>query len=334
MAANLPWVKAMPKPVFFGSAAGPVCSHLPEPGPSRMKTSTEAGSKGSPPAGQDRSGEPAMVGARDQLDQRFVYTVVSPRARGLSVGVNLSPDGHCNFDCAYCEVKRSGPGHGVRLDVAELLTELERTLELVQSGRLRECARYRNMPGELLQLRHVALSGEGEPTLSPQFGEVVEAIIHLRTCGRLPWFKLVLITNASRLDEPAVAGVLRQFTSRDEIWAKLEAGTEDYAGRVNRPDRPLDRIVDNILQLARERPVVVQSLFPTINGEEPPEAEVEAYLQRLLELKQGGALIPLVQIYSATRPSAHSECGHLSLRALSQIARRVREVTGLVAEVF
>lgn len=299
-----------------------------------MKTTTEAGSKVTPAVGRDPSGEPALVGARDPLDQRFVYTVVSPRARGLSVGVNLSPRGHCNFDCAYCDVKRAGTARSGRLDVAEMLIELERTLDLVQSGRLRESARYRNMPTELLQLRHVALSGEGEPTISPQFGEVVDAIIHLRICGRLPWFKLVLITNASRLTEPAVAEVLRQFTSRDEIWAKLDAGTEAYARRVNRPDCTLAQILNNILQLARERPVVVQSLFPAINGEEPAEEEIAAYVQRLVELKEGGAQIPLVQIYSATRPSAHSECGHLSLRALSQIARRVREATGLVAEVF
>lgn len=299
-----------------------------------MKTSTEAGTKARTAAGKDRSGEPAFAGTCDLRGRRFIHTVVASRARGLSVGVDLCPGGGCNFDCAYCGVNRSNPGPGARLDVAEMLVELEQTLELVQSGRLCEWERYRNMPRELLELRHVALGGEGEPTLSPQFGEMVEALIHLRTCGRLPWFKLVLLTNASRLDEPAVAGAVRKFTLRDEIWAKLEAGTEDYARRINRPDCTLDRIVGNIRRLARERPVVVQSLFPVINDCEPPEAEVEAYLQRLLDLKRGGAQISLVQIYSATRSPARSECAHLSLRALSQIARRVREATGLVAEVF
>jgi hypothetical protein len=55
---------------------------------------------------------------------------------------------------------------------------------------------------------------------------------------------------------------------------------------------------------------------------------------RLKELKEAGARIPLVQIYSATRPTPHSECGHLPLRTLSDIARRVREGSGLRAEVF
>ena len=57
-------------------------------------------------------------------------------------------------------------------------------------------------------------------------------------------------------------------------------------------------------------------------------------MQRLKDLKAAGAQISLVQIYSGTRPTPHSECGHLPLKTLSAIARRVREVTGLAAEVF
>jgi hypothetical protein len=124
------------------------------------------------------------------------------------------------------------------------------------------------------------------------------------------------------------------FTPRDEIWAKLEAGSQEYMDRVNRPDHPLKKTLANILFLARQRPVIIQSLFPSINGEAPPATEIEAYVQRLQELKNAGAQIPLVQIYSATRPTAHSECGHLRLRELSHIAQRVREVSGLKVEVF
>jgi len=80
--------------------------------------------------------------------------------------------------------------------------------------------------------------------------------------------------------------------------------------------------------------LIIQSLFPAINGEAPPAHEIEAYVQRLKDLKDAGARIPLVQIYSATRPTPHCECGHLPPRALSAIAKRVREVAGLKAEVF
>lgn len=271
---------------------------------------------------------------RDFLEHRFVYTVISPRARGLSVGVNMNPDKHCNFDCVYCEVNRNEPSRESRLDVPVMIAELERTLISVMSGALRERPCFRSAPPELLQLRHVTFSGDGEPTLCPNFVEATEAVVHLRARGQFPFFNLVLITNASGLDRPNVAEGLSLFTPRDEVWAKLDAGTQGYMDRVNRPDCPLQKILGNILLLGRKRPVIIQSLFPSINGEAPPASEIEAYVQRLRELKDAGAQIPLVQIYSATRPTAHSECGHLPLRLLSHIAQRVREATGLKAEVF
>jgi wyosine [tRNA(Phe)-imidazoG37] synthetase (radical SAM superfamily) len=271
---------------------------------------------------------------RDFSVNRFVYTVVSSRARGLSVGVNMNPDKYCHFDCAYCEVNRDEPPREVLLNVAVMAEELEHTLGLVQLGQLRDRPCYRNVPDELLKLRHVALSGDGEPTLCPCFVEAVQAGIHIRARGKFPFFKIVLITNASGLNLPDVEEGLRSFTPRDEIWAKLDAGTQEHMDCVNKAECTIDQIAANILRLARQRPVIIQSLFPSLNGVEPPESEIEAYVERLTELKAGGAQIPLVQVYSATRPTPHSECGHLSLRSLSRIARRVREATGLKAEVF
>jgi wyosine [tRNA(Phe)-imidazoG37] synthetase (radical SAM superfamily) len=271
---------------------------------------------------------------RDFLDNRFVYTVVSPRARGLSVGVNMNPDKYCNFDCVYCEVNRNDPAHESKLDVGVMVAELERTLAAVRSGGIRGRPNYRTLPDDLLKLRHVALSGDGEPTLCPRFAEAVEAVVHLRARGGFPFFKVVLITNATGLDRPEVEAGLSLFTPRDEVWAKLEAGTQEYMARVNNTDFSIEKILASILCLARDRPVIIQSLFPSIDGEGPPASEIEAYIQRLKELKEAGAQIPLVQIYSATRPTAHPECGHLPLRTLSAIARRVREVSGLKAEVF
>jgi wyosine [tRNA(Phe)-imidazoG37] synthetase (radical SAM superfamily) len=285
------------------------------------------------PAAEPASGT-AFGQPRDFAGNRFVYTVISPRARGLSVGVNLNPDRRCNFDCIYCEVNRLTPEPSVAFDVATMAAELERTLTLVHSGGLRARAGYRDLPAELLELRHVALSGDGEPTLCPQFAEVVEAVLHLRARGRFPFFKVVLITNATGLNNPAVVEGLSLLTPRDEIWTKLDAGTQDYMNAVNRPDCTMEFVLENILRLGRQRPVVIQSLFCSINSVPPSASEVEAYAGRLRTLKEQGAQISLVQIYSATRPTAHSECGHLPLRTLSEIARRVRELSGLNAEVF
>jgi wyosine [tRNA(Phe)-imidazoG37] synthetase (radical SAM superfamily) len=145
---------------------------------------------------------------------------------------------------------------------------------------------------------------------------------------------MVLITNAAGFDHPQVQKGLEHFTKSDEIWVKLDGGTQGFLDKVNRPKLTLDKTLENILALARRRPVIIQSLFAVINGEEPPFEEIKEYAQRLKELKNNGAQISLVQIYSATRPMSHAECGHLPLKFLSEIAQTVRRVTALKAEVF
>jgi wyosine [tRNA(Phe)-imidazoG37] synthetase (radical SAM superfamily) len=269
---------------------------------------------------------------RDFLENRFVYLVVSPRARGLSVGVNLNPDKQCNFSCQYCEVDRRTAGRATKLDLDVMAAELELTLKFVRAGA--PVPRFARLPRELLQLRHVALSGDGEPTLCPIFLEAVETVVHLRARGRVPFFKMVLITNGSRLEDEPVRAGLRLFTRQDEIWAKLDGGTQAYLDRVNAPDVPVETVLRGILSLARERPVVIQSLFPELDGSDPPREEIIAYAERLNDLKAQGAQISLVQIYSANRPPANITCGHLSLGQLSAIAKRVRELTGLNVQVF
>jgi wyosine [tRNA(Phe)-imidazoG37] synthetase (radical SAM superfamily) len=286
-------------------------------------------------ASRNGHSETAFGAPRDFLDNRFVYTVVSARAHGLSLGVNMNPDQTCNYRCIYCEVHRNGtPPEEKELNVDVMAAELRHMIAFVREGRLRERPWYRSLPDELLQLRHVALSGDGEPTLSPKFDEAMEAIAHVRAMCGFPFFKLVLITNGTGLHLPQVQHGLRFFTRSDEIWAKLDGGTQAYLNRVNRSEVPLDKVLENILLVARQRPVIIQSLFPAIRGEEPPLEEIEQYAQRLLELKNAGAEIPLVQIYSASRPSVGSESSHLPLKVLSRIARIVRLHAGLRAEVF
>ncbi len=183
-------------------------------------------------------------------------------------------------------------------------------------------------------LKDVVLSGDGEPTLSPQFAEIVREVVHVRSSGRFPFFKLVLVTNTAGLDLPLVRRGLKLLTSQDEIWAKLDAGSQEYMDRINGAGMSLEKVVANILTTGRERPVVIQSLFPLIEDQEPPADEIDLYVRRLGELKKKGAHISLVQVYSAHRPAHHPKVGHLPLKCLSRIAQRVRSATGLSAEVF
>lgn len=276
----------------------------------------------------------AFGSPREFLGNRFVYAVVSPRARGLSIGVNLNPDQECNFDCIYCEVDRRNRCRAAQLDVDAMAGELSRTLAMVHSGALATTPGFQGLPADLLKLRQVNLSGDGEPTLCPVFLDVVQAVSHVRARSGLPFFKIVLITNATGLNRPEVIEGIRSLTGRDEVWAKLDAGTQAYMDRINQPTVLLDKVLANILSLAQQRPVVIQSLFPMVRGQEPLEQEIREYSQRLQELKEAGAKISLVQIYSANRPTPRSECSHLPLRSLARIAQTVRATTGLPVEVF
>jgi wyosine [tRNA(Phe)-imidazoG37] synthetase (radical SAM superfamily) len=281
--------------------------------------------------------EAAFNYPRDYQNNRFVYLTISSRARGLSIGVNLNPDKRCHFDCvdcANCEVDRRIPVADAAFDLSVLAAELSSTIALVTSGKLRERAPYSRMPAGLLRLRQVAISGDGEPTLCPQFREVPEMLAHVRATSGGPFFKIVLITNASNLDAVQVQDGLRLFTRNDEVWAKLDAGTPAQMNLVNKSEVAIEKILSNILLVARRRTMVIQSSFPALNGCVPDEQDIEHYAQRLKELSVAGARISLVQIYSARRPTANLKCGHLPLRALSRIAQKVRSRTGLNVEVF
>jgi len=270
---------------------------------------------------------------RDFLTNKFVYVVISPRAGGLSIGVNVNPLHKCNLNCAYCEVDRDDRVIAAEFEIDRVAKELRETLELARGGWLRQWPRYKNLPDDLLRVRHVALSGDGEPTLSGHFVDAVEVLLHAR--AEEGHFKIVVVTNSTALDRPHAQTGINLLKASDEVWAKLDGGTQEYLNAVNGPSASLERILSNILAVGRRRPVIIQSLFPGINGEPPSKQEISEYARRLKELKQRGAEISLVQIYSATRPMARdTRCGHLPLKDLSQIARTVRQIAGLRAEVF
>jgi wyosine [tRNA(Phe)-imidazoG37] synthetase (radical SAM superfamily) len=281
---------------------------------------------------QSLADEVAFGYPRDFLFNKFVYFVISARANGLSIGLNLNPSTRCNMNCRYCEVDRTSEPDHCQLDINRMTVELGEMLELAQGGWLRQWPRYASLPEELLKVRHVALSGNGEPTLAKNFLEAVRSVVHVRQLGRS--FKIVLVTNSTGLDRPQAREALALFGPEDEVWAKLDGGTQDYISMVNGPSASLEKILGNILRVARQRPVVIQSLFPAINGEEPSANEIIEYSRRLKDLSEAGANIPLVQIYSATRPMARLGCSHLPLKSLSSIAKTVRRISGLRAEVF
>jgi wyosine [tRNA(Phe)-imidazoG37] synthetase (radical SAM superfamily) len=266
---------------------------------------------------------------RDLDQNRYVYAVVSRRARGLSVGVNLNPDKVCNFDCPYCQVDRTTPGGSAAIDLPVLAAELGDLLGRAQDGTLWQHPLFATaVPGQR-RLVDIAFAGDGEPTSPKEFPAASQAARELRDRLGLT-VPLRLITNATLLDRPRVKTALAFF---DELWCKLDAGTAGYFHRVDGTRFPFRKVLDNLLATSRERPIVVQSLFLTWEGRGPVEAEVEAYAARLREIVAGGGQIDRVQVYTVARKPADTRVGSLTEARLEEIAAHVRAL-GLCADVY
>jgi wyosine [tRNA(Phe)-imidazoG37] synthetase (radical SAM superfamily) len=269
-------------------------------------------------------------------DNRFVYAVVSRRAGGVSIGVNLNPEKYCNFDCVYCQVDRTVRGGPVlrKIDLPQLAAELEEMVELAVSGRLFEGTRFSTTPAEYRRLNDIALSGDGEPTASPIFDEVVQLCADVRR--RAPdQVKLVLITNATLLRRERVRKGLEILEANNgEIWGKLDAGTEAYYQQVDRSKVHLAEVLENLASAARQRPIVIQSLFVRLRDEPPPRAELDAYCDRLCELLVGGGQIKLVQIHTIARRPAEGFAAPLENSEVDALAELVRQRTGLAVAAY
>ena len=266
---------------------------------------------------------------------RYVYPVLSRRAGGISIGVNLNLDKICNFDCIYCQVDRTEPGEGESVDVERLAAELDSVVRLVTSGQIYQDPKFQHTPPTLRRLNDVALSGDGEPTTCRNFDQVVAACAEVRRRHHLDNLKLVLLTNASMLHHDRVRrGLEILHATGGEIWAKLDAGTDQHYRLVARSAVPFQRILDNLQQAACVRPIVIQSLFMQIRGQPPPPAEQEAYCRRLSEIVAAGGRIKLVQLYTIARPPAESWVTPLSNEQLDAMAALVRRQTGLDVAKF
>lgn len=261
---------------------------------------------------------------------RFVYPVLSRRSQGVSIGVNLNPDKICNFDCIYCQVDRTTTSETRFVEMDQLLTELDQMLELVTTGALFESRQFSQVPAHLQRLNDIAFSGDGEPTTYRNFDEIIDACAALKRKHQLDRVKMVLITNASMFHREHVKrGLETMDANQGEIWAKLDAGTQQYYHLIERTSIPFQQVLDNIEQAARLRPIVIQSLFMKVNNESPDDQELEMFCERLAHVLRQGGEISLVQIYTIARRPAESFVTPLADVEVDRIVELVTSRTGL-----
>ena len=268
-------------------------------------------------------------------ENRFVYPVLSRRSEGISVGVNLNPDKVCNFDCIYCQVDRTTTSETRFVEFDQLLVELEETLQLAAGGELFQHEKFKQTPEQFRRLNDIAFSGDGEPTTYRNFDEIIAACADVKQRLGLGAVKMILITNASMFHRPHVQRGLEILDKNNgEIWAKLEAGTEEYFQLVDRTTIPFQQILDNITAAAKVRPIVIQALFMRVHGQPPSPAELEAFCDRLNEITAAGGKLKLIQVYTVARQPAESFVSPLGDAEVDGIVSLVAEQTGLPAKAF
>ncbi len=257
----------------------------------------------------------------------YVYPVISRRAGGLSIGVNLNPDKRCTFGCLYCQIDRTVSRGLTAVDFDVLRGELDLALVEAATGSIWQEPRFAQTPPELRRIHDVAFSGDGEPTCLAGFDQAVRVAADAKADAGLDDVRIVVITNASRLTSPQVHRALPTLeTANGEFWAKLDAGTEARFRRINRPAAgvTLADVVAGIASVARELPVVIQSLFFRLDGEGPPAEEIAAYCRRLEDILRAGGRIRLVQIHTIARPPADAAASMLPDDELDAVADTVR----------
>ncbi len=262
---------------------------------------------------------------RGVVGMRHVYPVVSRRAGGVSVGVNLNPNRACNWRCVYCQVPDLTRGVAPPVDLDLLEDELRRMLrELLHGGFMRE-----RVPEACRRLCDVAISGDGEPTSCRDFDAVVEVVIRCMDEYALD-APLRLITNGSYVHRAHVRrGLARMAARGGEVWIKLDRATREGVARVNGVNLDPARQLRQIEAVARLCPSWIQTCMFAFDGAPPPEAELQAWLALLRALKEDGAPLRGVLLYGLALPSMQPEANRLSplpeawMRALAARARDI-----------
>ncbi|HEU4403065.1 MAG TPA: radical SAM protein [Candidatus Polarisedimenticolia bacterium] len=287
-------------------------------------------------AGPDRSELSLRRHSRSYRENLYVYPVLSRRARGISIGINLNPDKVCNWDCIYCQVDRRTPPSVRQVDEARLREELRAMLEEVKSGALYERPEFRGLARELREVRDITFAGDGEPSSYPNFVGVVRDTLRLKAELGLDGLKVIVLSNATLLDRPKVREALRLLDAGPgELWLKLDAGTKEYYRLIDRTTISFAKVLANILETARVRPVVLQSLFMKVNGAGPPAEEIAAYCDRVREILDGGGRVSLIQVYTVARPPAESYVTPLEDMEVDALAGEVRKrLPGIAVETF
>jgi len=244
----------------------------------------------------------------------ITYGPVRSRRLGRSLGINLLPPGHkvCDFNCCYCQYGWTDPAI-LAATAATDFPAVPRVLDAVAAAleALAEAPAY------------LTFSGNGEPTLHPRFGEIVDGITRLR--DRLaPAARTAILSNSSRAAVPAVRAALGRLDVR---IMKLDAGTEAGFRRYSGPAGALtlDAVVAGLRALPDTTLQTLLAAGPAGNLDAP---ELEAWLEQVVAIRPR-----LVQVYTLARGVPSDQIAPATPAQLAAVQARLAAL-GVPAQVF
>ena len=240
-----------------------------------------------------------------------IFGPIHSRRLGTSLGINLTPnDGKiCSFDCLYCEAgyNAQGPGTTGISPREEVRTKLEQKLAAMKAN------------GDSLDV--ITFSGNGEPTLHPDFNGVVDDVIALRDCY-YPQVKISVLSNSTMIDRPAVVEALKKV---DNNILKLDSAIDRTMRLIDRPVNShfnVADLVEHLKQFSGQCIIQTMMLRGEHNGERidnTTDTEVEALLAAYLEIRPAE-----VMLYSLDRATPEKNLQKVPKEELETIAERFR----------
>lgn len=254
------------------------------------------------------------------LFHETIFGPIHSRRLGTSLGVNLSPiDGKvCSFDCLYCEggYNSQGPGRSGLPPRADVAVQLE--------------AKLKQMKEDGAKLDVITFSGNGEPTMHPDFGGIIDDTIALRD-KYFPDVKISVLSNSTRLNRNDVVDALKRIDNNILKLDSAEAQTVDLL------DRPVDNRFDinEVIERLKafEGNVIVQTMITrgSHDGTEvdnSTDAEIDALIEAYRRIKPRE-----IMIYTIDRKTPEESLVRVSREELERIARRITEACGVEVQV-
>jgi len=254
------------------------------------------------------------------LWESIAFGPIHSRRLGSSLGINVSPTDVkiCSFDCVYCEC-----GWTLRKDVrADNFAPADVVIQAIEA-KLKKCKE------EGTHIDSITFSGNGEPTLHPQFAEIIDRLLVIRN-HYYPDAVITCLTNATQLQKPEIREALIKI---ENPMLKLDAGLPELYQIINRPTIAVTwkDTVEGMREFHGK--FIMQSLFlkGEVDGQafdNTSEENVTAWLQAVQELQP-----KRVVLYSLDRETPAKQLVKIYKGDLEKIADKVRAL-GIEAQVY